>query len=108
MATVPAVAAAMIAVPFWRRKSFIFGNLVGTGLCWAAAVGLILREYLEIRTVTQACLDANKTCWPEPSAFTRYAIYASVALLQSIVLFSASLTVERRLDNQLYAPEWRR
>ena len=49
----------------------------------------------------------SETCWPVPSAFTRFAIYASVALLEVIVLFSLSMVVEKRMRNRDYAPEWR-
>ena len=33
------------------------------------------------------------TCWPEPSAFTRFAIYAFIGLFQVILLFTPALQV---------------
>jgi hypothetical protein len=42
-----------------------------------------------------------------PSAFARYAIYAFIGLLEVIVLFSVSLTVERKIRRRGYDPEWR-
>ncbi len=108
MATLPGLAVWLVAVPFWRQRQFIFGNVVGAGVVFVSALAMIFREYLEIRRVTQACLDAGTTCWPDPSAFTRYAIYAAIGLVEVIAIFSVSLTVERRMDNRDYAPQWRR
>ena len=48
------------------------------------------------------------TCWPQPSAFSRYAIYAAIGLLEVIGLFLVSLKVERRMRRRHYAPEWQR
>ena len=56
----------------------------------------------------QACIDAGaRRAWPEPSAFARFAIYASIGLAEVFVLFTLSLAVERRISNRDYAPEWR-
>ena len=52
--------------------------------------------------------DAGYTCWPEPSPFTRYAIYAFVALIEVFVVFALSLRVESKIRDRDYAPEWRR
>ena len=73
----------------------------------ASAFALIFRESAEIDSVTRACLDAGYTCWPAPSAFVRYAIYAAIAFLEVVALFMVSLTVERRIRNRHYSPEWR-
>ena len=39
-------------------------------------------------------------CWPEPSAFARYAIYAVIGLLEVFGLFTFSLDVEKRIRNR--------
>jgi hypothetical protein len=57
--------------------------------------------------VTARCIDAGYTCWPVPGAFVRYSIYAAIALIEVVVLFSWSLRVERQMRNRHYAPEWR-
>ena len=98
----------LVAYPFWRRRETVFGNLVGTAAIFATAMALIMRESVEITRVTQACLDAGYSCWPEPSAFTRYAIYAFVALIEVFVVFALSLRVENKIRDRDYAPEWRR
>jgi hypothetical protein len=46
-------------------------------------------------------------CWPEPAAFTRFAIYAFIGLVQVFVVFTLSLRVEERVRRRDYAPEWR-
>jgi hypothetical protein len=105
--TVPPLAAALVALPIWLKGESIFGNLVGTAVIFGSAVGLILRERVELERVVQLCLDQGHTCWPDPSAFTRYAIYAFIALFEVMALFSVSLKVEERVRRRGYAPEWR-
>ena len=105
--TVPPVAGALVALPLWLRGEPIFGNLVGTAVIFGAALALILRERVELDRLAQRCLDQGFVCWPEPSAFARYAIYSFIALLEVIVLFSFSLKVEAKVRRRGYAPEWR-
>lgn len=106
--TAAPVVAFVLAYPFWRKIEMIFGNIVGSMSICAVAIGLILREYVEVDRVVQACIDAGNTCWPQPSAETRFAIYACIGIFEVIVLFAFSLSVERRLRNREYALEWRR
>jgi hypothetical protein len=105
--TAAPLAALLVAFPFWRKGGMIFGNIAGTCVLFGVAFGLIFREHFEIDRMVRACFDEGAVCWPEPGAFTRYAVYAFVALLEVIALFSLSLVVERRMRNRDYAPEWR-
>jgi hypothetical protein len=105
--TVPPLVGLLAALPFWWKAWMTFGNIVATGVVFGSAIGLILREYVELDRLTQACLDAGNVCFPAPSAFTRFAIYAFIGLLEVIVLFSLSLVVEGRVRSRQYAPEWR-
>jgi hypothetical protein len=105
--TVPPLVGLLVAVPFWWKGRMTFGNIVATGVVFASAIGLILREYVELDRLTQECIDAGTVCWPVPSAFARFAVYASIGLLEVIVLFSLSLVVEERVRRRQYAPEWR-
>jgi len=107
MATVPLVVGHLVAYPFWRTNQGIFGNIVGTGVMFSSAFALILREHVVLDRIVQRCLDAGVPCWPEPAPFTRYAIYAFIALIEVFILFSLSLRVEERLRSRDYAPEWR-
>jgi hypothetical protein len=107
LTAVPLVALA-VAYPLWRAEQFIFGNIAGTALLFSCGVALILREHVQLDRLVQQCLDAGTVCWPEPSAFSRYAIYASIALIEVFALFSLSLRVEHRMRSRDYAPEWRR
>ncbi len=63
-----------------------------------------MRESIELNGVIAGCIDAGYTCWPVPSAFVRYSIYAAIALIEVVVLFSWSLRVERQMRNRHYAP----
>lgn len=104
---VPALAAGIVAYPIWLRAQPILGNLAGVTPIFAAAFALILRESVELDRIARACIDRGVVCPPSPGAFARYAIYAFIALLQAIALFSISLRVENRLRRRGYDPEWR-
>ncbi len=107
MLTVPPLLGVLVAFPFWRHREMILGNLVGAAVIFTAAIALIFREYVELDRLTQACLDSGFVCWPNPSAFMRYAIYACIGLVEVIALFALSLRVEKKIRNRHYAPEWR-
>ena len=103
---VPPIFGGLAAFPIWLKGEPILGNIAGTIVVFGAALALILRERVQLDRITQACLDQGFTCWPEPSAFARYAIYAFIGLFEVIVLFLVSLKVEARLRRRGYAPEW--
>jgi hypothetical protein len=107
-ATVPAVMGVLVAIPFWRKGQMTFGSIVGTAVIFGSAMGLILREYVELDHVTQECLDAGTVCWPNPSAFTRFAIYAFIGLIEVFALFTIGLKAEERNRRRNYAREWQR
>ncbi|HVZ19807.1 MAG TPA: hypothetical protein VG871_02025 [Vicinamibacterales bacterium] len=104
---VPPIIAVAVAWPFWARRHAIFGNIVGTVVIFTTGFGLIFREYIELDRIVSACLDAGTPCFPNPSAFTRFAIYASIAMLEVMILFTVSIRVEDRISRRGYAPEWR-
>ncbi|MBZ5557599.1 MAG: hypothetical protein LAO77_10040 [Acidobacteriia bacterium] len=104
---VPGVAGGAIAYPVWLKGHPILGNLAGTAIIFGASVGFIMRERIEIDLAAQACLERGFVCFPEPSAFTRFAIYAFIGLIQIMVLFTVSLRVETKIRRRGYAPEWR-
>ena len=108
MLTVPPVAGVLAAMPFWRSRQMTFGSIVGTAIIFGSAMGLILREYVELDRITEACLDAGTVCWPEPSAFTRFAIYAFIGLFEVFALFFVSLKMEERVRRRGYDRQWQR
>ena len=105
-ATVPPIVAVLVAYLFWRTGQSTFGNIVGTAVLFAAALGLILREYVDLDRITNECLEAGTTCFPQPSAFARFAIYAFIALVQVFALFGLGLFIEERVRRRSYAREW--
>jgi hypothetical protein len=105
--TVPGLLGLVAAYPFWRRTEAIFGNIIGTAIVFAFSFGFIWREHVELDRLVKACLDAGTVCWPEPPAFTRFAIYAFIGLIQVFGIFTLSLRVEERTRRRGYAPEWR-
>jgi hypothetical protein len=106
-AILPPVVALVVAYPLWRRKQTIFGNLVGAAVLFGWGIALIMREYVALDRIVQQCLEEGYTCFPTPSAFTRFAIYAFIALFEVIALFSFSLNVVHRMRRRGYAPEWK-
>jgi hypothetical protein len=97
----------LIALPMWLKEQPIFGNIAGTVVIFGAAFSLIMREHIAIDKAVRACIDAGVPCFPNPDAFTRFAIYAFIGLFEVIALFTVSLTVERRIRNRGYDPQWR-
>ena len=85
----------------------IFGNIVATAIIFAFSFAMIWREHVALDRVVQACIDAGTVCWPQPAAFTRFALYASIGLIEVFMIFTLSLRVEERLRRRDYAPEWR-
>lgn len=105
--TVTPLVALILAWPFWRKNEVIVGNIVATAVIFVTGFGLIWGEYVVIDRIVNACLDAGTTCWPQPSAFTRFAVYGSIALVEVFGIFSLSLWVEERRRSREYDPEWR-
>jgi len=105
--TAPPAAGFLVALAFWRKRQMTFGSIVGTAVIFASAIGLILREYVELDRLTGECLEQGIVCWPTPSAFTRFAIYAFIALIEVFALFTLALVVEERIRRRNYAREWR-
>lgn len=106
-ATLPLVGGLLLAWPIWLTGQPILGNIAGSVVTFGAAVGFIMREHAALDLAVQACIEAGTTCWPEPAAFTRFAIYAFIGLAQVVVLFTTSVSVETRQRRRGYAPEWR-
>jgi hypothetical protein len=103
----PALIALMIAYPFWRTSEATLGNIAGSIIIFGTAFAMIWREHVALDRIVQGCLDQDTTCWPSPSAFTRFAIYAFIGLFQVFGLFTLSLRVEEKHRRRDYAPEWR-
>ena len=107
MAVVPLPFGILLATPVWRRRETILGNIAGSVVIFGTALALIFRESAMLDALRQQCFG-GVVCWPTPSAFARYAIYASIGLVEVVALFFISLSVERRIRERDYAPEWRR
>ena len=107
MAVVPPIVGLLIAWSCWLKSQPILGNIAGSAVIFGSALALILRESIEIDRITRACLDNGYTCFANPSAFSRYAIYAFIALFEVFTLFTVSLGVEQRIRRRRYDPEWR-
>ena len=107
MATVPPIVGLLVAFPCWRNKQPILGNLAGTAVIFSSVLAMILRESAELDRISRTCIDAGYYCFPSPSAFSRYAIYAFVGLFEVFALFMISLRIEEKIQRSGYDPEWR-
>ncbi|HYT77561.1 MAG TPA: hypothetical protein VEL79_22595 [Vicinamibacterales bacterium] len=105
--TVPSIVGVLLAIPLWIHDQPVLGNVAGAIVMFGTAFGLILREHVELDRLSQACLDAGSICFPHPAAFTRFAVYAFIALFEVIALFMLSLTVDERRRRRGYDPQWR-
>jgi hypothetical protein len=103
----PPIGAAAVAYPLWRLNQTIFGSIIGTIVIFGSAIALMMREYADLERLSTGCIALGVPCFPVPSAFMRYAIYACIGLAEVFALFTWSLRVERQIRNQAYAPEWR-
>jgi hypothetical protein len=102
------VVGGLLALPFWLKDQAIFGNIFGTVVIFGSAFALIMREHIELDRLIQQCLDGGEqVCSPDPTPFTRFAVYAFIALFQVIVLFSLSLKVDEKVRRRGYSREWR-
>ena len=97
----------LLALPLWLKDQPIFGNIAGSVVIFGSAFALILREHLIIDAMVRKCIDDGMPCFPHPDAFTRFAVYAFIALFEVIALFLYSLRVERKRRNRGYDPQWR-
>ena len=107
LATAAPLVGLLVALPGWLKSQPILGNVAGSVVIFGSALVLIVRESVEIDRLTRACLDAGYTCFAQPSAFSRYAIYAFIALFEVFGLFTVSLSVEHKIRRRGYDPEWR-
>jgi hypothetical protein len=106
-ATVAPIVGFLVALPLWFKDQPILGNIAGTVVIFGTAFSLILREHIQIEAMVGKCLDEGVPCFPHPEAFTRFAVYAFIALFEVILLFLYSLRVERQRRNRGYDPQWR-
>jgi len=109
MAVGPLPVGVLASWPVWRRRETVLGNIAGTVVILGTAFALIFRESTALDVAQRNCFDAGfAVCTPTPTAFARYAIYASLGMAQVVALFLISLNFERRIRERDYAPEWRR
>lgn len=106
-ATAPLVVGLLLAWPMWLWHQPILGNIAGSVVAFGFAIAMIMRERTALDLAVNACIESGATCWPEPSAFTRFAIYAFIGLAQVIAIFTISVSVESRERSKRYSPEWR-
>lgn len=106
-AIAPLVVGLLVAWPLWLWSQPILGNIAGSIVAFGFAIAMIMRERTALDLAVIACIESGAPCWPDPSAFTRFAIYAFIGLAQVIAIFTISVSVESRERRKRYSPEWR-
>src|SRR3954454_22571424 len=101
-ATAAPLVGVLVALPLWLKDQAVLGNVAGTVVIFGTAFSLIMREHIQIDKMVTACIDAGVPCFPHPEAFTRFAVYAFIALFEVIALFMYSLRVERKRRRRGY------
>jgi hypothetical protein len=105
----PVLLGLLIAWPLWRNNQGTLGSTIGASIIFICGAALIGREYMELERLTEACVEATGfECIFDPAPFTRFAAYASIALVQVFALFLIGVRFEERRRRMDYAPEWRR
>lgn len=105
---VPFALGMLLARPFWGRSRDSLGSAVGSVVILASAVGFMAREYVEAQQFTQACIALETACRFHPEPFTRFAIYAYIAMAQVATVFTLGAAVEHRMANSSFSEPWRR
>jgi len=97
-ATAPLFVGALVAWPFWRmRVKDEMGTIAGVAVVMIFAVFFISREFGEVLAAQAKCQAEGHLCRFSPEPFTRYAMYAGVAMLHVFLLFMLGLTIEERI-----------
>lgn len=108
-ATAPLIAALIVAYPLWRRGQSTFGSTAASMLVFVTGSLMIAREYAELERLTEQCVaETGFECVFDPSPFSRFAVYAGIALLQAFAVFLIGIKADERKRSRDYAPEWRR
>ena len=106
--TVPSLAGAVVAAPFWIKKQPVIGNAIAAALILITPIFLSVAERVDVAKYEQRCVDFARYCPIDVSAlFMRMATYAVIAFAEIAVLFLVSSKFEERAKRQDFDPEWR-
>jgi hypothetical protein len=104
----PTLLGLLVAWPLWRMGHGTFGSTVGASIIFMCGAALIGREYTELQRLSEACVEATGyECIFSPSAFTRFAIYAGIALVEVFFLFDRGIAADRRAYRKRFPSEWK-
>ena len=104
---VPTLLGLLVAWPLWRMGYGTFGSTVGASIIFMCGAVFIGREYTELEKLSEACVEATGfDCIFSPSAFTRFAVYAGIALLEVFFLFDRGIAADRRAYRKKFPSEW--
>jgi len=107
--TLPILAAAPIAWLCWAKGRLLAATILGSGVFFVAFIVFAGMEYYESVSYRVWCEASNTPCRPSsPSDFTRIVAYGGIAMLQVMMLYLFSDTIERRIRDRDVDPSWRR
>ena len=104
---VPTALGFLTAWPLWRHGLGTFGSAAGASVIFICGAIFIGREYTELERMSEACIEATGyDCLFSPSAFTRFAVYAGIALFEVFFLFDRGISADRRAYRKQFPSEW--
>ena len=107
--TLPILVAAPVAWACWAKHRLLAGTILGSGIFFLGFIVFAGMEYWEAVSYRVWCQSTNTPCRPSnPSDFTRIVAYGGIAMVQVMLLFLLSDTVEKRIRNRDMDPSWRR
>ena len=105
---VPTALGFLVAWPLWRRGQGTFGSTVAASVIFMCGAALIGREYTELERLSEACVESTGyECIFEPSAFTRFAIYAAIALVEVFFIFDQGVKADQRAYRRQFPSDWK-
>lgn len=105
---VPLLPAAAVAALLWHKRRLMAGTILASAvffLNWIVFAGL---EFLDAFRYRLSCQGSDLPCPPsDPGDFTKIMAYGAVAMVQVMLLYLVGQSVESRVRENDFAPEWR-
>jgi hypothetical protein len=93
---VPLPVGLLAAWLFWRRRSWIIGNVVGSGVILLATVVCFGNQFVDGLRLGVACDEDGLICVTHPNLFMSLATFVAIGFAEIAILYLAGAKVEER------------